>query len=174
MGRTVYMHRRLQSLSPKYNTMSPRERAVALGMGQLGEGNVSSYINTGTLPRDSAGVPITKWGTAVGKRFDGASSIPSKPQPGQQAPPAPVLPQTSIKPGQQAPQTPTKPGQPAPQVSLVNVGSGTPQASPSRPSSTTTPPSPTGGNGPTAPFLPSYNPDNFLTLYSRMVYNIVG
>ena len=175
MGRTVYMHRRLQSLSPKYNTMSPRERAVALGMGQLGEGNVSSYINTGTLPRDSAGVPITKWGTAVGKRFDGASSIPSKPQPGQQAPPpAPVLPQTPIKPGQQAPQTPTKPGQQAPQVSLVNVGSGTPQASPSRPSSTTTPPSPTGGNGPTAPFLLSYNPDNFLTLYSRMVYNIVG
>jgi muramidase (phage lysozyme) len=65
-------------------------------------------------------------------------------------------------------------GAEAPQVSLVNLGSGTPQASPSRPSSTTTPPSPTGGNGPTAPFLPSYNPDNFLTLYSRMVYNIVG
>jgi hypothetical protein len=65
-------------------------------------------------------------------------------------------------------------GAEAPQVSLVNVGSGTPQASPSRPSSTTTPATPTGGNGPTAPFLPSYNPDNFLTLYSRMVYNIVG
>jgi hypothetical protein len=65
-------------------------------------------------------------------------------------------------------------GAESPQVSLVNVGSGTPQASPSRPSSTTTPPSPTGGNGPTAPFLPSYNSDNFLTLYSRMVYNIVG
>ena len=28
-------------------------------------------------------------------------------------------------------------------------------------------------NGPTAPFLPSSNPNNFLTLYSRMVYNIV-
>jgi lysozyme len=79
-----------------------------------------------------------------------------------------------IKPGQQAPQTLTKPGQQAPQVSLVNVGSGTPQAAQSRPSSTTTPATPTGGNGPTAPFLPSYNPDNFLTLYSRMVYNIVG
>ena len=65
-------------------------------------------------------------------------------------------------------------GAEAPQVSLVNVGGGTPQASPSRPSSTTTPATPTGGNGPTAPFLPSSNPDNFLTLYSRMVYNIVG
>jgi hypothetical protein len=172
MGRTVYMHRRLQSLSPKYNTMSPRERAVALGMGQLGEGNVSSYINTGTLPRDSAGAPITKWGTAVGKRFDGASSIPSKPQPGQQAPPpAPVLPSAEQL---RKPPAAKASGAETPQVSLVNVGSGTPQASPSRPSSTTTPPSPTGGNGPTAPFLPSYNPDNFLTLYSRMVYNIVG
>ena len=91
------------------------------------------------------------------------------------APPsAPVLPQTQITPGQQAPPPPTKPGQQAPQVSLVNVGSGTPQATQSRPSSTTTPPSPTGGNGPTAPFLPSSNPDNFLTLYSRIVYNIVG
>ena len=89
-------------------------------------------------------------------------------------PSAPVLPQTQITPGQQAPPPPTKPGQQAPQVSLVNVGSGTPQATQSRPSSTTTPPSPTGGNGPTAPFLPSSNPDNFLTLYSRMVYNIVG
>ena len=28
-------------------------------------------------------------------------------------------------------------------------------------------------NGPTAPFYPSTNYDNFLTLYSRMVYNIV-
>ena len=95
------------------------------------------------------------------------------------APPAPALPSPTpkpapIKPGQQAPPSPTKPGQQAPQVSLVNVGSGTPQATQSRPSSTTTPPSPTGGNGPTAPFLPSSNPDNFLTLYSRMVYNIVG
>lgn len=28
-------------------------------------------------------------------------------------------------------------------------------------------------NGPSVPFLPSSNPDNFLVLYSRMVYNIV-
>jgi len=34
------------------------------------------------------------------------------------------------------------------------------------------PPSPQQ-NGPTAPFYPSSNYDNFLTLYSRMVYNIV-
>jgi hypothetical protein len=88
-----------------------------------------------------------------------------------------AMPGTAIAPSQEQlrkPPAAKASGAEAPQVSLVNVGSGTPQASPSRPSSTTTPPSPTGGNGPTAPFLPSYNPDNFLTLYSRMVYNIVG
>jgi len=34
------------------------------------------------------------------------------------------------------------------------------------------PPSPQQ-NGPTQPFLSPSNPNNFLTLYSRMVYNIV-
>ena len=29
------------------------------------------------------------------------------------------------------------------------------------------------GSGPSVPFLPAGNPDNFLVLYSRMVYNIV-
>ena len=29
------------------------------------------------------------------------------------------------------------------------------------------------GSGPSVPFLPTSNPDNFLVLYSRMVYNIV-
>ncbi len=181
MGRTVYMHRRLQSLSPKYNTMSPRERTVALGMGQLGEGNVSSYINTGILPKDSAGVPITKWGTVVGKRFDEASSIPPKPQPGQQAP---------TKPGQaqapgQAPtlnpapgQVPTLKPKPAPGQQSIQVIPFEQQQSQVQPAPSggggqiSTPPSPKQ-NGPTAPFLPSSNPNNFLTLYSRMVYNIV-
>lgn len=35
-------------------------------------------------------------------------------------------------------------------------------------------PPPTRQSGPTAPFLSSSNPDNFLVLYSRMVYNIVN
>jgi hypothetical protein len=34
-------------------------------------------------------------------------------------------------------------------------------------------PPPSKGSGPSVPFLPAGNPDNFLVLYSRMVYNIV-
>ena len=34
-------------------------------------------------------------------------------------------------------------------------------------------PPPSKGNGPSVPFLPASNTDNFLVLYSRMVYNIV-
>ncbi|MEN9913946.1 MAG: hypothetical protein RL528_682, partial [Bacteroidota bacterium] len=142
----------------------------------------------GILPKDSAGVPITKWGTVVGKRFDEASSIPPKPQPGQQAPTKPgQAPTPKPVPGQ-APQTPTPkpvPGQ-APQAPI-------PKPTPGQQSIQVVPvqqqsqvqPAPSGGggnisappspkqNGPTAPFLPSSNPNNFLTLYSRMVYNIV-
>ena len=166
--------------------MSPRERIVALGMGQLGEGNVSSYINTGTIPRDGANVPITKWGTAVGKRFDEASSISPKPQPGQQAPgqapkpasasapPPPTLPAPKLAPGQ-APQAPTRklaPGQSSIKVIPFEQQSQVQPAPSGGGGQISAPPSPKQ-NGPTAPFLPSSNPNNFLTLYSRMVYNIV-
>jgi hypothetical protein len=175
MGRTVYMHRRLQSLSPKYNTMSPRERAVALGMGQLGEGNVSSYINTGIVPRDSRNVPITKWGTAVGKRFDESSSIPPKSQPKPQAQVAPaptqkqanqalatgisqpVKPQATVTPISMPPQILS-----AGEASQGGGGGGGGISAP-----------PLSGGGPSVPFLPAGNPNNFLVLYSKMVYNIV-
>lgn len=173
MGRTIYMHRRLQELSPKYNNMSPKERAIALGMGQLGEGNVSSYINTGNVPRDSAGVPITKWGTAVGKRFDAASSIPPKSQPTQQTTqvsPAPTQTQMTqlraqaiSQPAQQVPQT----------ISLPpTVIDATSQQQDSGGGGVVSPPPPSGGTI-DIPMLPTGNPDNFLTMYSRIVYNIV-
>ena len=178
MGRTVYMHRRLQSLSPKYNTMSPRERAVALGMGQLGEGNVSSYINTGSLPRDSAGVPITKWGTAVGKRFDESSYIPSKSQPTPQAQVA-QIPQVSAAPAQTQMQTRaqaiSQPAQKVPQtisLSPTIIDASPPQQEQQQSGGVSAPP-PSGGGSIEVPMLPTTNPDNFLTMYSRIVYNIV-
>ena len=90
------------------------------------------------------------------------------------APPAPVLPAPSTKPGQQAPQAPSssKPGsqpivipfqQPPAQVQPASSGGGGKISASPAPKQ----------NGPTAPFYPSTNYDNFLTLYSRMVYNIV-
>ena len=65
---------------------------------------------------------------------------------------------------------PGKPGQP--QVSFVNLDGGAQtQVAPSG-SGIVAPPAPPQ-NGPTAPSGSSFNSDNFLVLYSRMVYNIV-
>ena len=88
------------------------------------------------------------------------------------APTAPVLPASPTKPGQQAPSS-SKPGpqaiqvisfpQPPAQVQPASSGGGGKISASPAPKQ----------NGPTAPFYPSTNYDNFLTLYSRMVYNIV-
>lgn len=56
-------------------------------------------------------------------------------------------------------------------IDLSTSGQQAPASSGSSPSSGVS--SPPGSTGPTAPFLPSGNPDNFLVLYSRIVYNIV-
>ena len=90
-----------------------------------------------------------------------------------QAPPAPVLPST-VQPTQQPRSALAAPGkQGQPQVSFVNLGGEQTQAQ-ARPSGSgiVAPPAP-AQNGPTAPAGSSFNPDNFLVLYSRMVYNIV-
>ena len=96
---------------------------------------------------------------------------PIKPEPGQ-------APGQALKPAPgQAPQAPTPkpaPGQPSIQVIPVEQQQSQVQPAPSGGGGQiSTPPSPKQ-NGPTAPFLPSSNPNNFLTLYSRMVYNIVN
>jgi muramidase (phage lysozyme) len=77
---------------------------------------------------------------------------------------APSQEQLRLPPGQQSPQG---------KSSLVVLPAAQQQATPSGGGGQiTAPPSPKQ-NGPTAPFYPSSNYDNFLTLYSRMVYNIV-
>ena len=69
--------------------------------------------------------------------------------------------------------------QPVQQQSQVNYlpidmsgGGQQAQQQPSGGGGISAPPSPQQ-KGPTQPFLPPSNPNNFLTLYSRMVYNIV-
>ena len=70
----------------------------------------------------------------------------------------------------------SRPVQPKPQVNYLPIGmSGGGQQAQQQPSGgggISAPPSPQQ-KGPTQPFLPPSNPNNFLTLYSRMVYNIV-
>jgi len=80
-----------------------------------------------------------------------------------------------VQPYQPNPQSPSAgPSQQTqPQVTVVPIGGQAPQVQSVPSGSGIIAPPPPKQNGPTAPFLPSANPNNFLTLYSRMVYNIV-
>jgi muramidase (phage lysozyme) len=80
-----------------------------------------------------------------------------------------------VQPYQPNPQSPSAgPSQQTqPQVTVVPIGGQAPQVQTTRPGTGIIAPPPPKQNGPTAPFLPSANSNNFLTLYSRMVYNIV-
>lgn len=157
MGRTVLMNRRMMQLSPEYRTMSPSQRLPVLAGAQLGEGSLTDFLK-GKSVSDSYGVEIQRWINAAKRRLSGvsASTITPMMTPGQST--AQAL--------QQAP-TAGKP-----QVSFINLG-GQQQVQANTPSPGIVAPSPPAQNGPTAPMGSSFNPDNFLVLYSRMVYNIV-
>jgi hypothetical protein len=90
------------------------------------------------------------------------------PKPGVAAAP------TQAATAQQVSQTVAQPAQQKPQVTVLpmamNTGS-TP--TPSKPPSPSGPPAPNMNSGRMLPSLSSTNHDNFLTLYSKMVYNIV-
>ena len=87
--------------------------------------------------------------------------------PGAQVAPAP----TSIQARQQIAQQVARPAA-APQsvVMPIDMSGGGQQRTGGGGTSS---PLPSKGSGPSVPFLPAGNPDNFLVLYSRMVYNIV-
>jgi len=74
--------------------------------------------------------------------------------------------QTISKPAQQTPTTITLP------PNVVNIGGGQEQSQAS-PGGIVSPPSNDDGGTLDLPALPTGNPDNFLTMYSRIVYNIV-
>lgn len=68
------------------------------------------------------------------------------------------------------------PSQAVPSVTMmpIDMSSSAPQQRSSGSASPASGPSaPAGSTGPTAPFLPAGNPDNFLILYSKIIYNIV-
>lgn len=70
MGRSIYMHRRMMDLSPKYRGMSSLERLKVLGGGQLGEGSLQQYLESGTTIRDSNNVEIQRWIRSVERRLE--------------------------------------------------------------------------------------------------------
>ena len=101
-------------------------------------------------------------------------------QPTSQAAQAQVT-QAQAAPGTQAQvaqrvATVSQPAQQKPQINYLPIdmsgGGQQTQQQPSGGGGISAPPSPQQ-KGPTQPFLPPSNPNNFLTLYSRMVYNIV-
>jgi hypothetical protein len=99
------------------------------------------------------------------KMYKGVPAAPVLPTPAQVAA-APTATQTRQQIAQQVAQPPAMQ---QPVVMPINLGGGGQQQTGGGVSA----PPPSQGSGPSVPFLPAGNPDNFLVLYSRMVYNIV-
>jgi hypothetical protein len=82
--------------------------------------------------------------------------------------------QTQVATQQQIAQTVSQPPiQQAPQVNIAPLNVSSPQTQSTKVGDTIAPPPVMSKGGVTVPFLTSSNHDNFLTLYSKMVYNIV-
>jgi lysozyme len=83
-----------------------------------------------------------------------------------------ISPETRKALGIQISQPPPSQQQQQPVVMPIDLSGGGQQQTGGGGGGTSGPP-PSKGNGPSVPFLPASNTDNFLVLYSRMVYNIV-
>ena len=92
----------------------------------------------------------------------------------QQKPPTVAAAQTQATTQQQIAQTVSQPPtQQAPQVNIAPMNIAGPQAQSAKSGDSIAPPPVMSKGGVTVPFLSPSNHDNFLTLYSKMVYNIV-
>ena len=74
---------------------------------------------------------------------------------------------------QQIAQTVSQPAQQQPQVTVLPINLGNQQQQPQKPASSGAPQQAQMSSGRQAPSMNASNDDNFLTLYSKMVYNIV-
>jgi hypothetical protein len=140
----------------------------------FGKGAMSGY--TGTAYDQNIGLDLNKDGSVtkeeaskkVREYLPKTSQISTEKGKSQVAP-APTATQTRQQVAQQVAQPPPSQQQ-QPVVMPINLGGGGQQQSGGGGVSA---PPPSQGSGPSVPFLPAGNPDNFLVLYSRMVYNIV-
>ena len=107
-----------------------------------------------------------KIGTLDSQQSVPVAAVPDKGQPS--VAPAPTQQMVQQQVAQQVAQPPAS--QRAPQVNVVPMNAGGGQQPTEKP---ILPPSVSGYNQRQVSFFPSTNPDNFLTLYSKMVYNIV-
>ena len=108
-------------------------------------------------------------------KMRGTSTSPSAQAQATQAPTAQAAPSAQAQVAQRV-STVSQPAQQKPQVNYLPIdmsGGGEQQAQQSPGGGGISAPSPTPQSGPSVPFLSATNTDNFLVLYSRMVYNIV-
>lgn len=151
MGRTVQMYR-IMMQDPNFSSKSPLERMALLAGTQLGAGNLKKYLR-GERVTDSAGVPITHWIDPVRRALAGVpGGAPPSASPPVSAAPAVV--------GSVAASTVPQP--PPPQVVAIPAQQQeSPQAS-----------STASGND-IVPSISTMYSENFLTLYSKLIYQIV-
>jgi hypothetical protein len=150
MGRTILMNRKMMQLSSEYTKMSQLERLSVLAGAQLGEGNLTDYLK-GKSVADSKGVEIQRWINSAKARLaqvgSGAFTVP----------PAPVLTSPS------ATRTIPAPSSRGPIILPMAV----PQQTAPQQSSAAV------GNNDTVPSIDTTYPENFLALYSKLIYQIV-
>lgn len=179
LGYTISNFRYMQNLSPEFKNMTREQQLAVLPMAQLGIGNLADQLRTGKISKDAWGTPTTKFSEAVKRRQQEAGLKPfGKNPPSEESIKTPL--QISPSPSQTgiAQQRAAAVSQPPPTQVTSNVdilpidlssqqqsgggGGGSVMSSP-----------PEQKNGPSVPLLPSSNPDNFLVLYSKIVYNVV-
>jgi len=202
LGYTISNYRYMQSLSPEFRGMTRQQQLATLPMAQLGIGNLTDQLRSGTIARDQWNTPTTKFSTSVERRRVEAglnplgqnlnspsggrsispqsqvSATPAQPQVSTTTPITPTTPKVepapSIKPPAVA-QAISQPVQKMPeliQLPPTVIDASVPQPQQDSGGNIMTPSS-QGGGGPDVPFLPTGNPDNFFTMYSKIVYNIV-
>lgn len=107
-------------------------------------------------------------------KSQGVSGLTQTPPKPQQTTPTVAAAQTQATTQQQIAQVVSQPPvQQTPQVNIAPMSVAGPQTQPTKSGDSVTPPPVMSKGGVTVPFLSPSNHDNFLTLYSKMVYNIV-
>lgn len=128
-------------------------------------------VQSGDIQFRSGGNWFYNFGGPVGKLGTQPTGTVTTPP---QKPPTVAAAQTQATTQQQLAQTVSQPPtQQTPQVNIAPLNLSTPQAQSTKVGDTVAPPPVMSKGGVTVPFLSSSNHDNFLTLYSKMVYNIV-
>ena len=179
LGYTISNFRYMQNLSPEFKNMTREQQLAVLPMAQLGIGNLADQLRTGKISKDAWGTPTTKFSEAVKRRQQESGLKPfgknalgidvSTETPKVSAAPT----QTEVAQQRAASVSQPPPMQVASSVNVLPIDMSTSQQQSGGGGGQVVSTPPSQKNGPSVPLLPSSNPDNFLVLYSKIVYNVV-